>query len=190
MSWNMFGPSAGLGNSGRTLVVAVFGAILGFLGLAAHAAKPKGMPTPLTSVGAVSNPDAPSDPDDPGTGGSFETTSYFRNRLTGSAAIADCASMIEKVAVAWAGKFSLSRSFRELHPRGLTLQYVKGDLKGLFELTYKVELQTHARVTVNFYAQDGSMLDPASIQSMLTQYQIGMLEDSLDVALRCGKQGL
>ena len=190
MSWLKFGRSTGAGGTGRTFVVAMFGVSLVYCGSCANAAKPKGTPTPLTSIGAVSNPDAPADPDDPGTGGSFETTSYFRNRLTSPTAIAACASMIEKVALAWAGKFSLSRAFRELHPTGLTLRYVKGDLKGLFELTYRVELQTHARVTMNFYAQDGSVLDPASIQSMLTQYQIGMLEDSLDAALRCGNQTL
>ncbi len=148
----------------------------------------RGKATPLTSVGAVSNLDAPVDPDDPGVGGSFDTSTYFRNRLTSAAAIAACASIIEKVATAWAQKFSLARAFRELHPTGLTLQYVRGDLQGLFEFKYKVELQTHARVSLNFYSQDGSMLDPASIQSFLTRYKIGQLEDSLDEALRCGNR--
>jgi hypothetical protein len=154
------------------------------------AATPNGVATPLTSIGAVSDPDAAVDLDDPGTGGSFDSTTYFRNRLTSPAAIAACASSIQQVAAAWASKFTFSESFREMRPNGLTLQYVKVGVKGLFEFTYRVQFQTRARVTLNYYAQDGSLLEPSAIQTLLSRYSIGPLEDSLDSALRCGRQGV
>jgi hypothetical protein len=152
-------------------------------------AHPNGTPTPLTSIAADSNLDAPADPANPGTGGAFDNSSYFRNRLTSTAAIAACAAKIEAAAAAWAGQFALMRSGREAEPTSLILDYQRAGLRGLFEVAYKVDLGTHARVTVNFYGQDGSQLDPATIQTFLKTYDIAQFEDALDIALRCGGQG-
>jgi hypothetical protein len=157
-----------------------------FAPAASNAAPPRGQATPLTSVGVVSDPDAPPDPDDPGTGGAFDAGAYFQDRLTSAAAIAACAAKIEAVASAWAKKYALTETERDPGVANLTLIYVKAGLQGVFEVTYKVELGTRARVTLNFFAQDGRALEPAAIQSFITDYGVGALEDGLHDAVGCG----
>jgi hypothetical protein len=160
------------------LVLAPIGAVAG-----AHL----GTPTPLTSVGATSDPDKPA-PNDPGAGGGFSTQGYFQNRTTNPAAISACSAKIETVATAWAKKYALVQAERDAGPAALKLQYVKTGLKGLFELTYQVKQQAYARVTMNFYTQNGQELEPAAIRTFLTGYGIDSLEDALTAALTCGNR--
>jgi hypothetical protein len=69
----------------------------------------------------------------------------------------------------------------------LLIHMTRNDLKGLFELTYRVDAKRErARVTVYFYSADGARHEPAGIATMLQEYQIAGLQDNLDKALLCG----
>jgi hypothetical protein len=63
----------------------------------------------------------------------------------------------------------------------------KTELKGLFELTYRVDpKRERARVTVYFYSADGARHELAGITAMLEAYRIAALQDDLERALLCG----
>jgi hypothetical protein len=147
---------------------------------------PAGPPLPLTSVAAVSSLDAPTDADDPGTGGGFETEAYFQTRLTSAKKIAECTTNVEQVVEAWSHGLKLVQAFRERSPNALTLHYAATALQGFFSVTYSVSLGNHARVRVDFYALDGTPKPPELAVEINHTYGIDGLEDSLNRAIACG----
>jgi hypothetical protein len=142
-------------------------------------------PLPLTRITLVSDIDAPLDKDDPGTGGSFDNSAYFQNKLADEKAIAVCVDQIEASSAGWAKSVGLSRSFRERQPTSLSLHYGKPDLPGIFTVNYTVTEKVQAKVRVDFYRLDGSMQSPEAAKPLLTTYQIASFQDSLDKALQC-----
>jgi len=146
--------------------------------------KPKLIKTPLTSVEAVTDIDAPRDPDNPGTGGAVDSSTYFSRRL--AAKVANCTDHIRSDASAWAKKYQLSVSKVDQEPGDLLMQMTKPDLAGLFELTYRVKVkQERARVTLFFYSEDGARHEPAGINKLLTDYKIADFQDLLTKGLLC-----
>jgi hypothetical protein len=139
---------------------------------------------PLTSVALVASLDAPPDPDDPGTGGGFETQAYFETRLADARAIHACMDPIEHAVADWSGRMGLFRDLRDRTASSLTLHYVKSGLAGFFAVTYRVEQQVKARVRVDYILLDGTR-SPELARDLLSTYQIASLQTSLDGALRC-----
>jgi hypothetical protein len=141
--------------------------------------------TPLTSIEAVTDIDAPRDPDDPGAGGGVDAAGYFARRL--AAKVVACTTQIRTTADGWAKGQNLVASKIDQQPGDLLMHLGKPDLDGFFELTYRVRLQEErARVTLFFYTADGSRRDPGGIKQMLKDYHIAMLQDDLTKALLCG----
>jgi hypothetical protein len=141
---------------------------------------------PLTSVALQGSIDAPLDPDDPGTGGGFSTSSFFKTRLADPGAIGACAARIEEAAAGWARGLNLSRSLRDLSASDLTLHFSRSGLPGFFAVSYRVEARVRARVRVDFYRLDGEAQAPETVQELLGPYRIAALQDALDEAIRCG----
>jgi hypothetical protein len=168
---------------------ASYGVALALLELAVGVAvaqnpKPKLTKTPLTSVEAVTDIDAPRDPDDPGTGGAVDSSNYFSRRL--AAKIGNCTDRIRSETDAWAKKYQLGVSKVDRQPGDLLMHMTKPDLAGFFELTYRIALhQERARVTLFFYSKDGARHEPAGIKKLLTDYKIDDLQDLLTKGLLC-----
>ena len=139
---------------------------------------------PLTSVALVADVDTVY-PDDPGTGGGFETAAYFQTRLADARAIKACMDPIENAAVDWANGLGLNRSLRDRTPSTLTLHYAKSGVSGFFAITYRVDQQIKARVRVDFIILDGAQTSPELARNLLQAYQIASLQTALDSALRC-----
>lgn len=169
----------------------VFGVALALLALAvavapaqSRDAKPKLTKTPLTSVEAVTDIDAPRDPDDPGTGGAVDSSGYFSRRLI--ARIENCTDRLRSETGAWARNHELVVSKVDRQPGDLLMQMTKPDLAGLFELTYRVNLKLErARVTLFFYSLDGARHELAGIKKLLTDYKIDAFQDVLTKGLLC-----
>jgi hypothetical protein len=146
--------------------------------------KPKLIKTPLTSVEAVTDIDAPRDADDPGTGGAADSSTYFSRRL--AAKVANCTQLIRTEAAAWAKQYQLGVNKLDQESGDLLMQMTKPDLGGLFELTYRVKLkEERARVTLFFYSLDGARHEPAGINKLLTDYKIADFQDLLTKGLLC-----
>lgn len=111
-------------------------------------------PLPLTSVGVVSDEDAPLDPEDPGTGGGLEVQTYFKTVVRSPDQIRRCFEQIEAAGATWASNHSLSRPVRILDEDRLLLQYTKSGIGGLFELRYRITTtpSPRARATLFFLA--------------------------------------
>jgi hypothetical protein len=142
---------------------------------------------PLTSIGLLADLDTPNYPDDPGTGGGFETGSYFQSRLVGARAVQTCMTQIESAVTAWATDLGLTRNLRDVTPVTLTIHYSKADLPGFFAVVYQIEQQVRARVRVDYYTLDGTLRSPELARELLQTYKIAAFESALDTALRCGE---
>lgn len=141
--------------------------------------------TPLTSVEAVTDIDAPKDPDDPGTGGGMDASNYFSRKL--AAKLSDCTSQIRTVSERWVHDQKLHVISVANKPGDLTIDASQPDLQGFFEVVYRVKLpDERARVTVFFYTADGTPQDPAMIDKLLKTYKIDGFQDNLTHALFCG----
>ena len=111
--------------------------------------------TPLTSVEVVTSIDAPKDPDDPGIGGGIDAANYFSRRLASK--IGACTAKIRFATQDWATHERLTVVKVSQKPGDLLMHMTKSNLTGLFELTYRINLQQErARVTLFFYSADGS----------------------------------
>jgi hypothetical protein len=148
-------------------------------------AKPLTNPLPLTRITLVTDIDTPIDKDDPGTGGSFDNSAYFQNKLADEKAIAVCVDQIEASSTQWAKSVGLTRSFRERQPNSLSVYYGKPNLPGIFAVYYTVTEKIQAKVRVDFYRLDGSKQSPEAAKPLLITYQIATFQDSLDRALQC-----
>jgi hypothetical protein len=142
-------------------------------------------PTPLTRITLSSNVDAPVDADDPGTGGAFNNTAYFQNKLANASQIRVCVNSVKAAASAWAAGFGLTPAFQEVKPAAFSIHYVKPSLSGLFAVEYQVDDGVKAKVRVDFYQLDGSEVEPETVQELLGSYKIADFQDALDKALRC-----
>ena len=142
-------------------------------------------PLALTQIKLVSDVDAPDEPDDPGTGGSFDNSNYFQNKLADDAAIGACIDEIEASAISWAGTVGLTRGFRDRKPSSLTLHFSKPDLQGIFTLRYAVAERVQAKVRVDFYRLDGAPQAPEAARPLLNAYRIATFQDGLDKAILC-----
>ncbi|MBB5057419.1 hypothetical protein HDF16_002125 [Granulicella aggregans] len=143
--------------------------------------------TPLTSVEAVTDIDAPKDPNDPGTGGGMDAATYFSRKLAPK--LGDCTSRIRSTANDWIQVSHLQATKTEQQPGDLLIHATKPDLQGFFEIIYRVRLkEQRARVTVFFYKLDGTQLEPATILPLLKAYKIGDFEEKLTQALLCGSE--
>jgi hypothetical protein len=143
--------------------------------------------TPLTSVEAVTDPDATPDPHDPGTGGGIDTSNYFSRKLASK--ISACTDQVQTVATTWIKKnhFSVIRLDRKAGD--LLIHAATKNLPGLFEVAYTVSTQRErARVTVFYYLPDGSAVEPTEIKPLLSKYHVDLFQDSLTNALLCGSQ--
>ena len=146
-----------------------------------------GSPTPLTSVGAVSNLEAPPDPNEPGIGGGIDHVSYFRNRFIPQ--LTNCTQQVVAVYREWAGAHALQLPLQETQDGNVLMHATRAGLDGLFELTYRVDtLMERARFTVYYYSADGARLSPLAIPTILEKWDIAALQDSLDGALSCGNE--
>ena len=141
--------------------------------------------TPLTRVEVVTDIDTPRADDDPGTGGGIDSSNYFSRRLAEKISV--CTDQIRTVTEKWAKQNQLVLNKVDRRPGDLLIQATKHDLKGLFELTYRVNLkQERADVTLYFYSQDGFRQDPAVILTFLKTYKVETFQDELTSALMCG----
>jgi hypothetical protein len=139
---------------------------------------------PLTSIEAVTDIDAPRDPDDPGAGGGVDAAGFFSRRL--ALKIGTCTAKIRTATDTWGKQQQLVASKIDQQPGDLLMHLGKPDLLGFFELTYRVRLQQErARVTLLFYTADGTQRDPAAIRKMLSEYRIDGFQDNLTKALLC-----
>jgi hypothetical protein len=159
------------------------------LALTAHAAprqKQHPQKTPLTSVEAVTDLDAPRDADDPGTGGGIDGADYFSRKL--AAKLNDCTAQIRSATDTWARANQLHVIKADQQPGNLLIHATRADLEGFFEITYRVKLdQQRARFTVFFYKLDGTQVEPAAIHTLLKTYKIDGFQDNLTRALLCGE---
>ena len=162
--------------------------IVGILTSVAHAAPQTKKPpqkTPLTSVEAVTDIDAPKDPDDPGTGGGIDGSNYFSRKL--AAKLNDCTTQIRSTSDTWVRTNQLHVLKADQTPGNLLIHVTGDNLQGFFEITYRVKLdQQRARFTVFFYKLDGTQVEPAAIHSLLTTYKIDDFQDKLTQSLLCG----
>jgi hypothetical protein len=142
-------------------------------------------PLPLMRTALVTDIDAPISDDDPGTGGGFETSTYFQAKLAAPSAIMICIDAIEHTATKWAGDVGLVRGFKERGETTLTLHYTKADLPGLFAMRYEVKALSSAFVRVDYYSLDGSKQAPETAAALLDRYHISSFQDDLDKALFC-----
>jgi hypothetical protein len=142
-------------------------------------------PTPLTRITLSTDIDAPPDPDDPGTGGSFENSTYFQNKLADPSQIRACVAAVKAAASAWANGLGLTPAFEEIKGAAMSIHYVKPELSGLFAIDYQVEGGIKAKVRVDFYRLDATEVRPEAVQELLGTYRIAGLQDALDRALRC-----
>lgn len=141
--------------------------------------------TPLTSVEAVTDIDAPKDPDDPGTGGGIDGSNYFSRKL--AAKLNDCTAQIRSTSDAWTRANQLHVIKADQQPGNLLIHATGPDLEGFFEITYRVKLdQQRARFTVFFYRLDGTQVEPAAIHTLLKTYKIDDFQDNMTRALLCG----
>jgi len=139
---------------------------------------------PLTSVEAVTDIDAPKDPDDPGVGGGMDASNYFSRKLAPK--LVDCTAQIRSAADVWARKYKLSVIKVDDEPGDLLMHMTQGGLEGFFEVTYLVKLQQErARVTVFYYSLDGTQYEPSAITKLLKNYDIEKFQDNLTSALLC-----
>jgi hypothetical protein len=169
----------------RSLTLTVSLLALSVVASAASAQKQPVKRTPLTSVEAVTDIDAPKDPDDPGTGGGMDASNYFSRKL--AAKLNDCTAQIRSTTDAWVRASQLHVVKVEDQPGDLMIHATRSDLEGFFEIIYRVKLQQErARVTVFFYAPDGAQLEPATIDRLLKDYKIDEFQDKLTHALLCG----
>lgn len=155
---------------------------------AAHGMPPGKAPAlhrvPLTSAGAVTSLDVPQDPEDPGAGGGFDSETYFTESLVTK--LVDCTNRIEDEIKKWSQSRGLRIRKKKKSPGALLVHALKQGETGFFELVYKVNAkQKRARVTLYYYSNDGSQLEPIGINSILNSYGIGELHDRLDNALQC-----
>jgi len=142
------------------------------------------MRTPLTSVEAVTDIDAPKDPDDPGAGGGIDASNYFSRKL--AAKLADCTAKIRSATDAWAVDSKLIVTTVDQQPGDLLMHITQAGMTGFFEVTYRVKLQQErARVTLYFYSPDGAQHEPATIHQLLKTYKIETFQDNLSKALLC-----
>ena len=142
-------------------------------------------PTPLTRITLSTDIDAPPDPDDPGTGGSFENSTYFQNKLADASQIRACVTAVRAAASAWANGLGLTPAFEEIRFASVSIHYVKPGLNGLFSIDYQVEGGVKAKVRVDFYRLDATEISPEAVPELLGTYRIADLQDALDRALRC-----
>lgn len=120
---------------------------------------------PLTSVSLIADIDTPPYPDDPGTGGGFETQAYFQTRLGGSIGV--CLDPIEQATAGWAKDLGLNRALRDRTATALTMHYGKVDLPGFFSVRYQVEQSIKARVRVDYVMLDGTTRSPEFARELL-----------------------
>ena len=154
-------------------------------GQSSHSKKQTVKRTPLTSVEAVTDIDAPVDPDDPGAGGGVDAEGYFSRKL--AAKVATCTDQIQSVGGVWARDQKLSVNKMDKQAGNLLMHMTGPDLNGFFELTYRVKLHDErARVTLFFYSQDGAQHEPAGIRELLKDYHVDTFQDRLTQALLCG----
>lgn len=142
-------------------------------------------PTPLTRITLSSDVDSPVDADDPGTGGAFNNTAYFQNKLANASQIRVCVNSVKAAASVWAAGLGLTPAFEEVKPAAFSIHYVKPSLSGLFAVSYQVDDGVKAKVRVDFYRLDGSQVEPETVQQLLGSYKIADFQDALDKALRC-----
>lgn len=139
---------------------------------------------PLTSVEAVTDLDAPKDPDDPGVGGGMDASNYFSRKLAPK--LVDCTAQVRSAADGWAREYKLSVIKVDDKPGDLLMHMTQDGLQGFFELSYLVKLQQErARVTVFYYSVDGTEYEPAAITKLLKNYDIEKFQDNLTNALLC-----
>lgn len=141
--------------------------------------------TPLTSIGLVTDIDAPPDPDDPGLGGGFDAVNYFENLL--GTRIGACSQQLEAVTAQWIGQHHLSILLQETGPARLLVHAARSGERGFFEVSYRFdEAQKRARVTLYFVGAEGRLLEPSAIATLLDEYGVEAFQDSLRSAIRCG----
>lgn len=141
--------------------------------------------TPLTSIGLVTDLDAPPDPDDPGYGGGFDALNYFENLL--DTKIAPCREQLEAATAMWIERHQLSMLLEETGPARLLVHAARSGERGFFEVSYRFdEAQKRARVTLYFVGAEGRLLEPSAIAMLLDEYGVEAFQDSLRSAIRCG----
>ena len=142
-------------------------------------------PLPLARTVIVTDIDAPPETDDPGTGGGFDISSYFQNKLTSPANLSACIADVETAVSQWAMGLGLSRTLKQSQPASLMLHYVKDDLPGLFAIAYDVTEGIRARIAVDFYSLDGAERAPELAIELNTTFRVAELQDALDIAMSC-----
>lgn len=141
--------------------------------------------TPLTSVGITETIDARLDPDDPGVGGGFDAAVYFKNVLAST--VASCTAKVTMAADSWIAAQKLAPILRDSASNHILIDAAKSGDGGFFEISYRFSLaDKRARVTVFYVADDGRLLEPAAIASVLATHEIAALQEALEKALRCG----
>jgi hypothetical protein len=115
-------------------IVLVLAAEFGGAGTLTRAAgeTPLRHPTPLTRITLSTDIDAPLDAEDPGSGGSFDNSAYFQNKLADVSQIRACVADVRAAASTWAKGVGLTPAFEEVKSASLSIHYVKPSLQGLF----------------------------------------------------------
>lgn len=145
---------------------------------------PRGTPVALTSIGLVDDLDAGIDPDDPGTGGGFDAETYFQNLLVSK--VHQCGKGVLQVFLNWAkeGGINIDKtSFGDAATSGYT---TISEPPGVLELSYRFDTEKRrSRVTLFFYARDGTKMEPTTIEGLLRRFKVAGLQDKLRDAVTC-----
>lgn len=140
--------------------------------------------SPLTSISAVENLDAPPDPDDPGAGGGFDAETYFQNFVL--AEVHTCPRVVLNEFIVWSKAQSLSITKTIQEPTSLLAFAALSAPAGVLELVYKFNTtQKRSRATLYFYSGDGSKHEPVAIVELLKRYDVAALQDKLRTAIAC-----
>jgi len=140
--------------------------------------------SPLTSIGAVEDFDAPPDPEDPGSGGGFDAETYFQNVVL--AKVASCPEGVLREFLAWSRGHSLSLIKTVEEPAALLAYAALAAPSGVLELVYRFNAtQKRSRVTLYFYSGDGSKHEPSALIELLKRYDVASLQDKLRTAVAC-----
>ncbi|MEM5495945.1 hypothetical protein WNY77_00910 [Paraglaciecola mesophila] len=144
-------------------------------------------PAPLIGITGVD--DFMSDIEEPNASaaGAMGMQRFFTTKMVG--ALNNCVSQTGGVFVNWYSEFSLLPVSEEIEPLKMKTRIWDKERKGIFEAHYLLDKdKKYMRVSLDYYRINGEKVSPASINSLITTYQLNSLWTKLSEAMECDAQ--
>lgn len=146
-----------------------------------------GNPTPLIGITGVDDVMSTVEEPNASEGGAMGMQRFFTTKIV--AALNNCVSQTRSAFVTWYSGYDLLPASEKIEQYRMTTRVWDKSRQGLFEAGYELnQNEKFIRASLDYYRLNGEKVSPASIESLISTYQLNALWNELSEAMECDSQ--